>query len=117
MLCLTMAFVIFYINKGINEYDMRFYQGKDNGYFKRIESIILFSSLFFFIVPRQFRPLRLITGFIIGVAAVVVSYILISGVLHRLLEDDGLVFHVFSTFLCVMAFLLMERRLLKERTL
>ena len=83
LLCIIMVVVILYIDKGISNYDMKFYQGKDNGYFKRIESVVLFSSVFFFIVPRQFRLLQLLKGFFIGIASVIISYFPISIMLYR----------------------------------
>jgi hypothetical protein len=108
LLCTIMTIVIIYIDNGINSYDMKFYQGKDNGYFKRMESIILFSALFFFIVPRQFKLLQLVKGFITGIASVIIAYFLISFVLYR--SDKGLIFHVFSSLACVITFILWERR-------
>jgi hypothetical protein len=114
LLCVIMAVVILYIDKGINDFDMKFYQGKDNGYFKRIESVVLFSSLFFFIVPRQFRFLQLVKGFVAGVASVIISYILISVMLYSVMPDEGLIFHVFSSFVCVIAFMLLEKRSLEN---
>jgi hypothetical protein len=110
LLLIIMTVVIIYIDNGIKSYDMKFYLGKDNGYFKRVESIILFSTLFFFIVPRQFSLLQLVKGFITGIASVIISYFLIFA-LYR--PDEGLIFHIFSSFACVITFILWEKRSLK----
>lgn len=47
ILLLVTATVIIYINNRIENYDMRFYNGKDDGIIVILQSTILLSALFF----------------------------------------------------------------------
>ena len=113
---LLMMIVVLYIDNGINSYDMRFYYGKDNGYFRRIESIVIFSTMFFLVLSRNKRLLYTLYGFITGLISVIVSYVFISILLNKLLlSNTDLVFHFFAIGICIFWFFILERLLNRNK--
>jgi hypothetical protein len=110
-LLVSMSFVIFYINSGINNFDMRFYFGKDDGYVIRILSIFSFSSIFFLLVSRQQRLLQLIKGFFVGIASIVISYFLVLFLLDKIGLNTDLIFHIFACILSVSTFFFLEKQI------
>jgi drug/metabolite transporter (DMT)-like permease len=105
--------VIFYLNKRIAVYDMRFYSGKDNGFVVRIESICMLSTLFFFMMCKQKRILNSILGFVIGIISSVVCYFVAFIFIDN--SNTGLLFHILSCLYFVMVFFLIERRRNKKQ--
>ena len=63
-----------YINQHIANYDMRFYQGKDNGYSIRFESIGVLSSFYFTLMPNKIDLRNAITGLAVGFVVGVIGY-------------------------------------------
>ncbi|OJX36850.1 MAG: hypothetical protein BGO87_13785 [Flavobacteriia bacterium 40-80] len=95
MLCfyLIYAIVIYVINRAINNYNMQFYKGKDDGFFVRIESILIFSIIFFALTPQKLFFSNFILGFFYGLLCVIIGYF----IWFKLFDDDGISFHVLSS--------------------
>jgi hypothetical protein len=95
------AIMIAYIDYGIRTYDMRFYSGKDNGYFLRFESVICLSTGYYLlnVILQSERKIKTylkygITGFVLGIISSVICYLIIPS------DDYGLKFHILSVILC-----------------
>ncbi len=80
---LTIAFFVArYINQGIEAHDMRFYKGKDNGFFARFESVCILSAIFFALMTDK-NPLLdglkgLATGIIIGILSYFIVMLIVA---------------------------------------
>lgn len=83
---------VYIIEHNISVYNTTFYQGKDGGFFFRIESIVFLSTLLFFIMSSNRKLLKALFGFIIGLISSVISYFL----WFNLFSDNGLSFHIIS---------------------
>lgn len=70
------SLTIWYLSARINAYDLRFYYGKDNGYFVRLESICVLSAAFWALMTDHSRVKYFITGFFIGLFAAIFAYLL-----------------------------------------
>ena len=97
---LITALIIVYIDYRIRNYDLRFYSGKDSGYFKRFESIVVLSTLFYLLnairpkgKPKDYLIYGLV-GFFIGIFAGFSCYILVP------YDDYGLTYHIVSIVIC-----------------
>lgn len=101
MLILTTAVVI-WLDTKINEYDLNYYQGKDNGFSVRFYSICMLSSLFFVLMSRRKRGLLSVIGVFVGILSIIVSYF----IWFMLFEDRGLSFHIIACVLVALQFML-----------
>lgn len=63
--------IIFFLNYKIKT-DITYHAGKDNGYFKRLESIIILNILFFFFMSKNKRIVFGIIGFF---NAIIISFL------------------------------------------
>jgi ABC-type multidrug transport system permease subunit len=96
--------VIIYVNNRIAAYDMRFYNGKDDGVLARLESVCILSILFFLFMCKQNRIINLILGFIVGLISSIVCYFA-----AMFISNDDLLFHVLSCVCFVMVFFAIEK--------
>lgn len=94
------ACIIATIDYRIRNYDLRFYSGKDSGYFKRFESIVVLSTLFYLLnairlkgKPKDYLIYGL-TGFIIGIFVGFSCYFLVP------YDNYGLTYHIVSISIC-----------------
>ncbi len=97
---LITALTIAYIDYRIRNYDLRFYSGKDGGYFKRFESIVILSTLFYLLnairpkgKPKDYFIYGL-TGFILGIFVGFSCYILVPS------DYYGMTYHIVSIGIC-----------------
>ena len=91
---IIMAGVIVYIDYNIKSGNPDFYAGKDNGAFKRLESIVLLSTLFFTVMSTNKRVLFIITGFFGGIiCALQDTYLQVLHLLIHLLAMCSISFH------------------------
>jgi hypothetical protein len=95
------------------ETDITYHSGKDGGYFKRLESIILLSVLFYVLVSRQKRILYGLIGFVVSIissfAGVYISYSL-----HQLLNGDTIM-HLIAFGISYLSFFRIEKLIEKKR--
>lgn len=93
------ALVIIYIDRGIKNYDLRFYSGKDDGYILRLESIVCLNTIYYIlniiglkVKFRDYITFALI-GFFTAVLVSIVGYLIIPS------NDEGTLFHLVSIIL------------------
>jgi hypothetical protein len=98
---------IWYLSARISSYDLRFYSGKDNGYFVRLASICILSSIFWALMTDYSRIKHGILGFVIGIASALIAYFsLIS------LEDNAMnqvIFHILACLVFMTTFFLFHK--------
>ena len=98
---LLTVITIAFIDDGIHSQNMNFYQGKDNGYFVRFESIVILNTIFYIVLTfgkqKKFKNylIQASLGFITAIILSVVCYILFSGTNY-----NGLTFHIVTIFVC-----------------
>jgi len=86
---------------------MRFYRSKDNGYFVRLESICIMSTLFFLVMSRERKLLNAVIGLLAGLVFSIVWYMLTIYI-----PDDrtsAIVFHVMACVSFLVSFFLIEK--------
>ena len=103
---LTLTIIIF-LNAKIDNNDLRFYFGKDDGYIARLESICLLAALFFCIMSRHRKLLRTFVGFLVGLFSGLICYFLIVVWLDN--KFTGLVYHFLSCALFILFFYFIEK--------
>ena len=114
IMILIIAVLIVYIDYNIKSGNPEFYSGKDNGAFRRFESIVILSTLFFLLMAGNQRILFVIIGFFGGVICGIAGYILAG-----LLPFDspfGNVFHIVSCLLFIGLFYALRKLLSKKTT-
>jgi hypothetical protein len=104
----SIIFIIIYLEFKINT-DLSFHQGKDEGFFIRIESIIILSTIFYFIMAKEKRFLMLLLGFLIGLASVIISYLICLLIVD--FRYSGFIFHILSTLIYIRSFFLIEKKI------
>jgi len=72
ILFLLMIFTSLYLKSQIDAFNMDFYSGKDNGAFVQLESILIFSFVFFALISRRNKILYGFLGLIVGVVSSVI---------------------------------------------
>ena len=110
-----MTIIIFYFDFKISTYDMRFYAGKDDGLFIVFDSIVIFSTIFFFIMSEQKRILNIFIGFFTGIFTGILSYIIIALTIGKFLNNMICVYHMIAFLLCVKLFFVIEKLLIKSK--
>lgn len=108
VLILIFTCVIVYINAKILSFDMRFYCGKDDGDFARLQSIIVMSTVFFFVMSQSYRFLNLILGFFLALFSSIVCYIA-SAFLPDFMGNPGVLFHILSCITFILLFFGVEK--------
>ncbi len=76
ILFLLMIFTSLYLKSQIDAFNMDFYSGKDNGAFVQLESILIFSFVFFALISRRNKILYGFLGLIVGVISSVICYLI-----------------------------------------
>ncbi len=77
---------VFFLNHKI-ETDISYHAGKDAGYFKRLESVIIFSVIFYILISKQKRILYGIIGFVISIISSFIGLYIFSSLPEILNED------------------------------
>ena len=102
-----MSLTIWYLSAQINSYDLRFYSGKDNGYFVRLQSICILSTFFWTLMTNHSRIKYGLAGFFIGLISAFVAYFsLIS------LEENAtsqVIFHLLACFIFMTMFFILNK--------
>lgn len=96
--------VIFYINNRINNYDLSFYVGKDDGIITRIKSVCLLSILFFGLIAEKQKVLMMFLGLIAGIISCILSYILWA----LFFIDGGLSFHIIACIIFMAFYIVID---------
>jgi hypothetical protein len=78
--------IIFFLNYKIKT-DISYHARKDGGYFKRLESVIVLSILFYIVISKRMRILYGLIGFVISIISSFLG-LLISGILPMTLYGD-----------------------------
>jgi hypothetical protein len=100
LLIILMVIASYYINYQIEIYNMDYYYGKDNGAFRQLESIIIFSTLFYLIVSKSKKIIFTLLGLFIGV---------LSGIVTYLITGTGLSFPLFACLIQIILFFILEK--------
>lgn len=114
IMLLIMTGVIVYIDYNIKSGNPDFYSGKDNGAFRRFESIVVLSTLFFSLMTNNKRILFVIIGFVGGIICSVAGYILAG--LTPFDSPFGNLFHIISCLLFIGLFYASRKLLSKKAT-
>ncbi len=88
-----------YIDTQIKAYNMDYYFGKDDGALVQLESVLVFSVLFYSLISRKRRLLLALLGFISGLFASIISYLPLG---------TGIPFVISASLLIVIVFYLLE---------
>jgi hypothetical protein len=96
--------VVFWIDNRIENQDMLFYSGKDNGFFARFISVTLLSAVFYYVMAKRQKWLMFIVGFFVGLISSLISY----GIWFIYLDDFGLSCQIIACFLFVFIYLLVK---------
>jgi hypothetical protein len=78
--------IVFFLNYKIKT-DIGYHAGKDGGYFKRLESVIVLSVLFYIVISKRLRILYGFIGFVISILSSFLG-LLIGGILQATLFGD-----------------------------
>lgn len=78
--------IIFFLNYKIKT-DISYHAGKDGGYFKRLESVIILSVLFYIVISKRLQILYGFIGFVISILSSFLG-LLIAGILPMTLFGD-----------------------------
>ena len=94
------ALVIIYIDRGIKNYDQRFYSGKDGGYILRLESIVCLNTIYY--ILNIIHPKVKFGNYLIFASIGFVTAILISIICYLIIpsDEEGTLFHIVSITLC-----------------
>jgi hypothetical protein len=101
-------FIIIYLEFKINT-DLSFHQGKDEGFFIRIEAICILSTIFYFVMAQKKKLLMIFLGFLIGVFSIVSSYLICLLIIE--FRYYASVFHILSTLIYIRSFFFVEKKL------
>ncbi|MCB0852662.1 MAG: hypothetical protein KDD63_10585 [Bacteroidetes bacterium] len=85
---------------------MRFYYGKDNGYFVRRLSICILSSIFWGLMANKRVVYQMIIGFVIGLISGILAYFLMLKIDEN--ADMQVAFHVVGCTIFIILFFLSE---------
>jgi len=106
LIVLNLVLVI-YLNYKISSFDLRFYYGKDDGFFTRLEATCLMSCLYFGLLSKKRKLLFSIVGFVVGILSILISYLTV----FYFLDFDGVFYHLFAILLFIFTFHLIDKRL------
>jgi hypothetical protein len=98
---------IWYLSTRINSYDLRFYSGKDNGYFVRLESICFFSAIFWALMTDNSRAKYFFAGSVIGLLSALIAYLSLLGFQEN--SRTQVIFHVLAFVLFMATFLIVKQ--------
>ena len=76
ILILFMIFISTYIILQIKAPNLSYYSGKDNGFFVQLQSIVIFSFMFYFIIDRFNKVFFGCLGLISGIISSVIAYLI-----------------------------------------
>lgn len=101
--------VVYYIDHGVRSHDLRFYYGKDTGYFIRIESIVILNTIFFFLMGFE-KKKQIINCIILGFIGGVIGLFL-SVFCYLLVPSDyyGLTFHETSLLFSFSSYFILKK--------
>ena len=103
--------IVFFLNYKIKT-DISYHAGKDGGYFKRLESVIVLSVLFYIVVSKRLRILYGFIGFVISILSSFLG-LLIAGILPATLFGDTIM-HIIVFGISYLSFFGIERLIEKN---
>ncbi len=99
--------VVLYINHRIASYDLRFYSGKDDGYFVRFGSICLLSTIYFALMTDRNKIMDALIGLAFGFIAGIIGYLVSMLTIPDPL--DGIGYYFISCFLFMLMFFILQK--------
>jgi len=88
-----------YLINQIESHNMDYYHGKDNGAFVLLESIIIFSALFYFVMSKKNRIINGLLGVLIGIIISIIVYLIFG---------TGIMFPTISCCSLIIIFFIIE---------
>lgn len=116
IIIIVFLFVLIFLQYKIDSYDMNYYHGKDNGFVVRIESILVFSLVFFFFMSKSKVLINTIIGFFIGILAAIFSFLFLAICFENSNINIELISHVLSYIITILMFFCIEKFQLKHKT-
>ncbi|MGV3460911.1 MAG: hypothetical protein ACO1N9_10715 [Flavobacterium sp.] len=107
--------VIIFIEDIVVALGLRFYQSKDNGAFRRFESVLALITLFLLLMSERRWLLAIPAGFVAGIISSILGFFLLA--LFSFFEinpDFEISFHIFSCLIFMTAFYIFRKYFLKE---
>lgn len=104
LIILNLTLVI-YLNDKISSLDLRFYHGKDDGFFTRLEATSLMSCLYFGLLSKKRKAIFSLIGFAVGVLSILAAYFTISYFLYL----EGFFYHLFAVLIFIFVFHLIDK--------
>ena len=98
--------IIFLLNYKIKT-DISYHSGKDGGYFKRLESVVILSVLFYVVMSKKLRILYGFMGFAIAFVATF-GVLLISSFVPESLSGDTIM-HLIVFLIAYSSFFVIEK--------
>ncbi|MES2545076.1 MAG: hypothetical protein V4548_09345 [Bacteroidota bacterium] len=95
---------------------MNYYSGKDDGLFKRFESIVMLSTLFFLVMSREKRILYTIIGLFAGVFTAIFTFFIVGLCLGKIIDDTYQFSHIISCIVFIKLFFVCEKSLIRTKT-
>lgn len=83
----------------IENYNMDYYHGKDNGAFVQFESILVFAILFYFFLSKQKKIINAFIGLGVGIVGGITSYLIVF---------QGVLFPIIACLIIITVFVLKE---------
>ena len=106
-LIICIFIIIFYLEYRINT-DSNFHYGKDEGFFIRIKTILIFSPIFFLIMAKHKKIIMMLLGLLIGFVSIIISYLFSA--LFVEFRYSGLIFSLLSALIYIVNFFLIEKK-------
>lgn len=104
--------IIWFLNSRIDSNDLRFYSGKDNGYFARLESICILSAIFWTIMSDQNKIKNFFIGLLIGLLSSISSYLVMLNFEENAINQ--LIFHIIACLIFITTYFIMNITLIKK---
>ena len=76
ILFIIMLIVTFYIKSQVDAFNMEYYHGKDNGAFVQLESLIIFSFIFFMLISKSDKIIYSFLSLIVSIICSIICYII-----------------------------------------
>lgn len=100
ILFLLMMVISLYVKSQIDAYNMDYYSGKDNGAFVQLESILIFSFVFFVLISSRNKIIFGCLGLVVGVISSIICYLIFG---------TEILFPVSASLLIMLIFYLIDK--------
>lgn len=112
LLIFVIIYVLFvirinFLNIQIDNYNLEYYSGKDNGVFKLFESIFLFSMVLFVVLAKSKRILFGVIGFISS---------FIATILAMMITSYHILFPILTSIFLIVIFIVSEIILFRKKS-